>query len=77
MFNWMALYTEVGGVRMRWVNLLLTKSHERVPANVVVELQPFFFFLTESIFSYAHSRECPSGWVTPDGMTEPLCSRCF
>ena len=44
MFNWMALYTEVEGVRMRWVNLLLTKSHERVPANVVVELQPFFFF---------------------------------
>lgn len=44
MFNWMALYTEVGGVRMRWVNLLLTKSHECVPANVVVELQPFFFF---------------------------------
>ena len=40
----MALYTEVGGVRMRWVNLLLTKSHECVPANVVVELQPFFFF---------------------------------
>lgn len=75
MFNWMALYTVVGGVRMRWVNLLLTKSHECVPAKIVVEFS--LFFLTEGIFSSALSPECPSGWVTPDGMTEPLCSRCF
>lgn len=76
MFNWMALYTVVGGVRTRWVNLLLTKSHECVPVNVVVELQPFFV-LTEGIFSSARSPECPRGGVTPDGMTEPSCNRCF